>query len=335
MKKYKKFLITSTLTFFILSFMYYFISFNFISYKKVEISDELVWIRNCLLKKHRNADIEQNKIIITSGSNTLFGMRTKDISDELSIPVYNLAIHAGLGLDFILDDAKEALKSGDVIILPLEYNLFSSNEKTTKLAFDYYQTFGKEKLGTINTIDSLKLVFEEKPYEHAKKIIKSIFNKEKQELVENPNGYNSKNLNEHGDQTMHPGQKYDLTNLTPFELPKEFTETLGLTRIKEFNIWCNQNNIKLFVTFPNTMYFKEYGNNDYKEYFIFLNEYFSNNNISTIGKPSDFFYDKKFFYDTSYHLSEEGMTIRTKEFISLIEGLPEIQTLQSKLNVNK
>ncbi len=102
--------------------------------------------------------------------------------------------------------------------------------------------------------------------------------------------------------------------------------------LKDFNSWCIDNNVKLFVTYPNTLYFDVYDNKDYKEYFTFLEEYFTENNISTIGKPSDFFYDKKYFFDTMYHLNEEGMTVRTQEFISLIEKFPEIQSLQSNGN---
>lgn len=332
MKKYKKFLINLILSFLILSSIYYLISYNFISSKKVEASDELVWIRNSLLKKHENADIEQNKLIITGGSSTLFGMRTKDISEELNIPVYNLAIHAGLGLEFILDDAKEVLKSGDVVILPLEYNHFYSTGGKAKLALDYNAAFGNEKPGLID-IDSMKLVFEEKPYDNTKKIAKSLIKNDVQELVENPNGYNSQNLNDHGDQTNHFGQQeLSLAKVVPVDIPKEFKETSGLKLIKEFNNWCKENSINLFVTFPNTMYFKEYEENDYKEYFYYLNEYFLDHNISTIGKPSDFLFDKKYFYDTGYHLNEEGMTIRTSEFISLIKGLSEIKILQLQSN---
>ncbi len=64
----------------------------------------------------------------------MFGMRTKDISEKLKIPAYNLAVHAGLGLDFILDDAKKTLKSGDVVILPLEYNHFSFKRGNDKIS---------------------------------------------------------------------------------------------------------------------------------------------------------------------------------------------------------
>lgn len=330
MKKYKKFVIVATLTFLVIGSIYYSISYNFMSSKKIDVSDELIWIRNSLVKKHENVDMEQNKLIITAGSNTLFGIRTKDISESLKIPAYNLAIHAGLGLEFIIEDAKEVLRSGDVVILPLEYNHFYAPKGTTKLALDYNAAFGEEKRNPF-TIDSLKLVFEEKPYDNVKKISKSLLNNKENdtELIENPNGYNSENINNHGDQTNQLGpQELALAKVGPVEIPGEFNESGGLLTIKEFNNWCEQNNIKLFITYPNTMYFKEYEDEHYKKYFESLSDYFAKRKISTIGQPSDFLYDKKYFYDTGYHLNEEGMTVRTKEFISFIKDLPEIKTLQ-------
>ncbi len=54
MKKYKRFLLILTVTVFIFCSIYY-----FISYRNTEPTDELVWIRNSLVKKHENVDMEQ------------------------------------------------------------------------------------------------------------------------------------------------------------------------------------------------------------------------------------------------------------------------------------
>jgi hypothetical protein len=331
MRKYKRFLIYLFTTFILFSFTYY-----YISSKKVEVTDELIWIRNCLVKKHQYVNIEENKVIISGGSNTLFGMRTEQISNELNIPVYNLGVHAGLGIDFIINDAKKVLKRGDVVIMPLEYNHFSSDERVTKLAFDYYNAFDKEQLNKINKFDrfdfSFKFAFQVKPFDNIQSIIKSIKNSiEGTPLVENPIGYNSENLNKHGDQTNHPGvQEKALSSIGPIGIPATFSETVDLRLIRDFNTWAKENGISLFITYPNTIYFNEYDSPAYKEYYKSLNKYFLDNHISTIGKPSDFFYDKKYFYDTIYHLNDEGMTVRTTEFTHMIENLREIKVLKSK-----
>jgi hypothetical protein len=327
MRKYKNFLILLSITFILFGFTYY-----YLSSKKVEVTDELIWIRYCLAKKHDYADIKGNKVIITGGSNVLFGMRTEQISNELHIPVYNLGVHAGLGIDFIINDAKKVLKKGDVVIMPLEYDHFQTDQRVTKLAFDYDNAFDKEQLNKISQIDrytyGFKFAFQVKPFDNIQLIIKSLQNSGKP-LVENPLGYNSNNLNKHGDQTNHPGV-HDLSAFGPIGIPENFSETVGLKMMKDFNTWAKENGISLFITYPNTIYFKKYDTLAYKEYFNSLNKYFSDNHISTIGKPADFFYDEKYFYDTMYHLNDEGMTVRTTQFTHMIENLKEIKVLASE-----
>jgi hypothetical protein len=334
MRKYKRFLIFLFITFILFSFTYY-----YISSQKVEVTDELIWIRNCLVKKHQYADIEENKVIITGGSNTLFGMRTEQISNELNIPVYNLGVHAGLGIDFIINDAKKVLKRGDVVIMSLEYDHFQTDERVTKLAFDYYNAFDKDQLNRINKFDRIKygfkFAFQVKPFDNFQSIIKSIQNSRNgKQFVENPMGYNSENLNKHGDQTNHPGV-HDLSSFGPIGIPENPSETVGLRMIRDFNTWAKENGISLFITYPNTIYFKKYDSPAYKEYFKSLNRYFLDNHISTIGIPSDFFYDKNYFYDTMYHLNDAGMTVRTTEFTHMIEVLKEIKVLKSKNLLSK
>lgn len=334
MQKYKRFLIYLFITFILFGFAYY-----YLSSQKVEVTDELIWINNSLVKKHHYADIKENKVIITGGSNVLFGMRTEQISKKLNIPVYNLGVHAGLGIDFIIDDAKKVLKRGDVVIMPLEYDHFQTDQRVTKLAFDYYNAFDKDELNRISKFDRLdygfKFAFQVKPFDNIQSIIKSIQNSRNgTPLVENPMGYNSKNLNKHGDQTNHPGV-HDLSAFGPIGIPENFSETVGLKMMKDFNTWAKENGISLFITYPNTIYFKKYDTPAYKEYFNSLNNYFSDNRISTIGKPSDFFYDKKYFYDTMYHLNDEGMTVRTTQFTHMIENMKEIKVLESESLLSK
>lgn len=90
------------------------------------------WVREMMvIKQHIAKEYDgQKKIIIASGSNSLFGIDAKRLGEDLGIPVINFGLHAGLPLATILNAASSAAKKGDVIILPLESEYYQGNGLT-------------------------------------------------------------------------------------------------------------------------------------------------------------------------------------------------------------
>jgi hypothetical protein len=80
------------------------------------------WIREMIVIKRDIAKhyAGQQKIIIASGSSTLFSIDAQQLGNELHIPVINYGLHAGLSLQTILGEAEAAAEPGDTILLPLE-----------------------------------------------------------------------------------------------------------------------------------------------------------------------------------------------------------------------
>jgi hypothetical protein len=67
------------------------------------------------------------RIILTGGSNVAFGLDAKLMQETLGISVINDGLNAGLGV-VPLRELKDYIRAGDVIIISLEYTLFSSKE---------------------------------------------------------------------------------------------------------------------------------------------------------------------------------------------------------------
>ena len=65
------------------------------------------------------------RIILAGGSNVSFGLDAELMQQTLGIPVINDGLHAGLGI-VPLRELQEYVRSGDVIIISLEYSMFSS-----------------------------------------------------------------------------------------------------------------------------------------------------------------------------------------------------------------
>jgi hypothetical protein len=67
------------------------------------------------------------RIILVGGSNVSFGLDAELMQRKLGIPVINDGLHAGLGVA-PLRELQEHMRAGDVIIISLEYQLFSSRD---------------------------------------------------------------------------------------------------------------------------------------------------------------------------------------------------------------
>lgn len=65
------------------------------------------------------------RVILIGGSNVSFGLDAEMMQRELGLPVINDGLHAGLGV-VPLRELKQYIHAGDVIIVSLEYSMFSS-----------------------------------------------------------------------------------------------------------------------------------------------------------------------------------------------------------------
>jgi len=257
--------------------------------------------------------IETNKILFTSGSNNFLGIRAYQVEDAFNVPSVNMAIHAGLRAEYILDRLKKSLKRGDMAILPFEYSNFGYTGEPSITLNKYLISYDKEYLNShYDPIDRLKILSSISVLDLAHSIVVGTDTKE---VAEKKVDY-LKNINSKGDMlNMHEHDSLK-TKKTPFKLPAPITlETKGLMAIKEFSSYCKENGIHLFVTFPNLIKEKAYSTEKYQSYFNFLSSYFKKNKIAVIGTPEGAMYPKSLFFDSEYHLISKGSDIRTADFI--------------------
>lgn len=261
-------------------------------------------------------EIKGNKILFSSGSNNFLGIRAYQVADEYNIPAVNLSVHASLGTSYIIERVKRIVKKGDVVILPLEYGNLTYNGDQSIVLNKYLLSYDRayfnsnfninkklSMLSSISVLDLFSLLF---------------FPLSDEEKSQIENNY-LKNINDHGDMlnmTEHDSLK---TKKNPFKLPKPISlETFALKEIIEFNEYCNNHGISLYLTYPNIVYDTAYRTDKYVDYFDFLNRYFSNHQVSVIGLPEDGMYPRELFFDSEYHLISKGSDLRTADFIKLM-----------------
>jgi hypothetical protein len=76
----------------------------------------MIVVKRSIARDHKH----RRKLIVASGSATLFGIDTAQLGRELGLPAINIGLHGSLPLRKILGEAARAADPGDAIILALE-----------------------------------------------------------------------------------------------------------------------------------------------------------------------------------------------------------------------
>lgn len=85
------------------------------------------WVNSIYTQKIARAEAIKapRRILLIGGSSTHFGLEAERLQKELGIPVMNLGLHAGLGLEGILKLVRGEIRSGDIVVLFPEHDLLS------------------------------------------------------------------------------------------------------------------------------------------------------------------------------------------------------------------
>lgn len=97
-----------------------------------------LWVDQTVEKKLKAArEAGSPKILLISGSNSMFGINSGMLETAYGRPVVNLGVNAGLLLPLVLANAKPALGPGDIALVPLEYPLYHYNGEINQVLVDY------------------------------------------------------------------------------------------------------------------------------------------------------------------------------------------------------
>ena len=252
-------------------------------------------------------DTTDSRIIIIGGSNATFGIKSELISEVFSKRVINYSLHAGLGMNFILNKSEDFIKSGDVIILFPEYQQFFD---------DYY--FGEEILAWYLVNGSFKdlscLTFKQLRAQFPN-IIRMLTHKI--QLTKTSSGnelYSRKNFNEYGDFIGHLDRNINTENkILAHDMTNSKLNEKALSRLVCFSENVKDRNASLFISFPSIQ--KE----TYLKNIIQIDEVYkalSSNKLILIDEPGDNIFSDSLLFDSPYHLNWKGREIRTKNLIT-------------------
>jgi len=268
------------------------------------------------LKEDHAQSIHGRKIVIVSGSNALFGINSKMIEDQFNMPVVNDAVNAGLGMPYILYRSKKILKKGDVAILPLEYQMYQKEDEHSMTYIDYVIARDPEYFSTLNIIDQLKLIMSIGFMRTFQGLIAPFHQLKKTSGI-----YGIQNVNVRGDQIntesskMTTRQRKQRDAFQPEKIKSSDLSDEFIHYMNDYISWARLHCIRLIFMPPGYMAFDYYKSEKYVKFLDNIKKYYQDANAIYLGKPEDYMYEKKYHYNSVYHLNDVGVTKRTNQII--------------------
>lgn len=295
------------------------------------------WISNAYkYKDYRAKSIQSKKIIIIGGSNALFGINSEIIQRITGYPVLNLAMHAGLDMDYFYYKVKQHIKKEDIVVMPLEFTYYTQGDDTTNLFSNNMMSWGRNYLYQLSLTDFLKFFLVAEPDRVLVGAMKQIETKGKnlealtqkkvvdslQEIWskegEKWRGYSYKSLNHFGDVNVNlpvdnkTGSAYlNIDQNVSLHFLKVYTKIDRLVK---------ENRGKLYLTYPVTMKTEKFDLSTIESRLKVDNLERSLNelNIKLYCNPALFNLDVGYFFNTDYHPNMYGALVRSENLATCL-----------------
>lgn len=260
------------------------------------------------------------RLIILAGSNATFGLSAETIQRELDIPCVNFGTNAGFNVDFMTHIVKPHLKSGDILLMPLEYNLYDYRPyEMSRTLVNYIFKAYPDYISNLNFFIRTKLYLSYSYADLYDLLYVNYHPNFDQQMIK------LRKFNKFGD-ILNNEKKYQTIKYKNAVLNSSLNPILieGLNKNNEaFNIlskffdWCKKNKIKVYAAYPNLLHKKEYEHHpQLNKTLKLIQMFYKNNEIEIIGTFEKSKFSENYFFDSENHLNAEGVMIRTQNVIS-------------------
>ena len=289
------------------------------------------WLRDVYqIKIHSARNIGDNKIIIASGSNSLFGISSEVIAEETGYPVINMSGHAGLTFNFLADQIEQVASDGDIVIMPLEFGFYSRTDNLTDWQLSNMQSWGADHLRTYSALELFKYFKSAELSSYIERSfgdisikylsLEDVRNYCLSDESKNPmwRGYNYKSMNCHGDilvdrgaseKILEAARKGTRDYLVYSEPSKEFYKDAKNLADKLNGIGAN-----LYFTWPATIKnvnFNLHKAGKSKDKVFALQDNLIDRGLMVICDPAESNLEVDYFFNTDYHLNRKGAVLRS------------------------
>jgi len=304
-------------------------------------------VKRDLLEQHRN----KRKLLFTAGSSTLFGIDSGRIEAAFGIPTLNMGLHLGRPAEYILNEIEPYIKSGDVVVLPLEYEQYSSTTAYNSWFTDQIMAWNPEYFRQLDLKEKVRFIFSVRPQRILVGVMTQFLSGQleivRQRRLKSPEQILSRvhtawaqkhyrpdgmylflNSDPHGDAIFRSSEPQAQPGGDPYVLGPAFKESPYFWQVLQaFSVRCRARGVDLYVAWPPVME----GLVDFKDPQVshsvnVITTRLREMGISMLGTPADFQYARERFTGNVYHLTLQGRTEHTTRLLgrlmSAMRSLP-------------
>jgi hypothetical protein len=266
-------------------------------------------------KIERAESIDEPKIVLVGNSNLAFGIDSETIEEAFGRPVVNMGGHGGLGNAFHINMGRHGINEGDIVVIAL-----TSYDKTSGLTPDLAWI-------TVENYGLLDLIPEEDYYHFIKAFPHYAIRTVGRWITGTGNRprdgiYSISNFNEYGDICLVREESMQ-ENYMGKAVPPALGDTVQL--LNEYIAWCNeQGAVCVIAAYP--IITCEALPPSGEDFDRFAAELDAALDCDVISDYKDYFMDRRYFYDTEGHLTDEGTVIRTAQLIEDLKNWSGYET---------
>ncbi len=256
-------------------------------------------------------------IIIIGGSGCGFGLISGMLSEHFNMPVINTGTHAGLGLRLQLLLVQPYIKKGDIVIVIPEYMQFTDLFYGDETAWRIMMATLPNKMGEISLQQYFHLLrYYPTALENAISYYRGHKNDHSTIEINSISPYSASSLNEYGDVTCYQHRQHKC--FIPVSKKNLQVKKYVIKSLKEYKDYC-RNNDAMFILFPPAYHEKDFALN--KDAILHISQSLAQNGIPYVASPQKYVMFDSLFYDTIYHLTYEGCSIRTNNIIADLDSI--------------
>ena len=264
-------------------------------------------------KHQRLSSLPSPKIILVGGSNLPFGVKSQVIEEVMGMPVADMGLHAGLGLNFILSEVEKDIHEGDRVIVSPEYHhflsesMFDGEDVLAALLFDV----NRDCIRYVKPGQWLAL-FPDICLYSSKKIV-SISSQKVDDFEEL---FTRESFNMYGDEVAHYGLP---STVISGEKPalKEGVYVKAIKRLCEFRSLVESQGARFFLVacpYPEAQYALD------ERVITEIVKSVSSAGLSFLIEPQECLYPDSLMFNSFFHLSGEGAEIRTEQLVDRLQA---------------
>lgn len=255
-------------------------------------------------KIERAESIDEPKIVLIGNSNLAFGIDSETIEEAFGRPVVNMGGHGGLGNEFHINMGRHGINEGDIVVIAFtSYGEVSS--LTPDLAWITVENHGLWDLIPEEDYYDVIKAFPHYAIRTIGRWLTGTGNKPRDGI------YSAAAFNEYGDISQVRDQSM-MQDFDGISAPPVLGDTVAL--LNEYIAWCNeQGAICVVAAYPIITCDSLPPNAAAFDHFTAMLD--AALDCDVISDYKDYFMDRRYFYDTTAHLTDEGTVIRTAQLI--------------------